>query len=326
MREPSLKKTFKVIAIIIGTFVIVFAVVLLIFIKNLPSSWQIKQAMTPRTGKNPQFAKPVTDAKSPAPKAGENLPAKNEVKVRNEEDRVDEGKELGLKALKEDFLNERQPLASVCKYLGAAGTSRFLRGDENASSKEFMKKLTAEDKDPLIESAAPVFRYLLRLPQVKDLLTLVEQSQAENDRDLLKKTEFYGQIALAAKDIRSNKANLDLMLMRTYNMYSLSRAVAKRPELARDPATLSFCEQIEKNTNMNLDFDVDQQAQELQKFLDYAKVTPQEIGYDPNYRSDVKFEFQNSSLVLQNIWVEKLFAEDIAKAKRQVAKPLPPAE
>jgi hypothetical protein len=311
-----MKKALKIIAIIFGSLIVITFIALLIFIKKLPSTYQIKQAIQPRAGQNPEYAAKTERGPPQAPTAA--LPAKAEAKARTDEDRADEGKELSLRALHEDFMNDRQPLSNVCASLGNASESHFLRSDENANSKEFMRKILDTTKDPLIESAAPVFRYVFRLPGVKDLLNKVEESQAENAEDLAQKAGFYAQLAIAAKDIRASKAQLDQVLNKSYHMYVLSRAVAQRPELARDPATLSFCEQMEKNINLNQDYNPDQQSAELSKFLEDVKISPADVNYDAGYRSDVGFTFKDNAILMENVWVEKLFAEDVTKAKKQL--------
>jgi hypothetical protein len=318
-----MKKALKVIAVIVGTLVLVVAVVLIVFIKNMPSSWQVKQALSPSAALNPKFEQPSSEEGVKT----QTLPEKTKAEQKNavsEEARFDEGKELSQKALREDFLNERQPLSSACAHLDRARDSRFLRADQGGS-KEFLRRLTDTDKDPLVEAAAPVFRYVVRFPEVRALIDTVDRAQAENANDLLKKTEFYSQIALAAKDIRTHKTGIDQILMKSYNLYMLSKAVGKNPELARDPATLAFCEQIQKNINLNMPFNADQQAAELQKFLEYAKVTPQDIGYDASYRSNVSFEFKRDEFHMNNLWLEKLFADDVKKAEKELDRTLPKA-
>jgi len=231
-------------------------------------------------------------------------------------------KSASNKALHENFMNEQQPIASVCAYLSEAPASHFLKDDNSASLRQFLKKMIEEPKDPLAESAAPFFRYLFRLSEVRDLVQTLDTAN-ETAEQFRNKAEFYGKIGLAALEVAENKHNFDQILMKTYNLYVLTRAVALKPELARDPAILGFCEQIQKNINMNLAYDVDQQATELQKFLTYAGLSPKEVDYDINYRSDVKFKINDKSIILGNIWIEKLFVGDIEKAKKQINSSLP---
>ncbi|WP_413291405.1 hypothetical protein [Bdellovibrio sp. HCB337] len=311
-----MKKALKVIAVVVGSLLVVLVIVIAFFIKSLPSTWEIKQTLSPRKAQNPSFA--TNGSSAPLPEKGEE-PSPQKPTPKTHDDKVDESKILSQRVLHEDFLNEKQPLSSVCANLPAATQSRFLRKDESGSSKEFLSRLLDEnEKDPLVESAAPLFRYLTRLPSMRELFELVEKAEAEHDQSFTEKAWFYGKVALVAQELRGNKSNIDRLLMKTYNMYMLSKAVAQRPELARDPATLNFCDQIEKNINFNLDFNPEEQAHEFQKFLDYAKVNPKHIGYDSNYRSNVNFEVGTGSVILNKIWLEELFAADIKKAREEL--------
>jgi hypothetical protein len=316
-----MKKALKAIAVLVGVCLAGFIIVALLVIKKLPSTWEIKQAITPKKAQSPEFVQ----RKSPPSKPRSSPSEKNSAtapKARDE--KVDDGKARSLQVLKEDFMNEQKPLSTVCSHLDRAEQSRFLRKDDSGSANEFMKSLSENNsKDPLAESAVPLFRYIFRLDGMKGLLEMIEKADAEQDQGIFKKAEFYTKVAWAGQELRANKANIDRILMKSYNLYVLSRAVGKHPELARDPATLSFCDQIEKNINMSLDFNPDEQAAELQKFLNYAKVDPKEVDYDPSYRSDVKFNFSANSLQLNHMWIEKLFEKDIQKAKKEL-KAAPP--
>ncbi len=313
-----MKKALKITATILGILTIGFAIVAVLIIKKLPSPWEVKQAISPKKAQSPVFVQ-----QAPA-KAGEPSPSLNQAKEevpKNYEEKVDEGKARIWQVLKEDFMSEQTPLSTVCNHLNNAEKSHFLRKDDSGSANEFMKSLSENDqKDPVAESAATLFRFIFRVDGMRELFDMIEKADAEHDQGLFKKAEFYTKLGIAGQNIRSNKTNIDRILMKSYNLYTLSRAVGRHPELARDPATLRFCEQIEKNINLKLDFNPDEQAGELQKFLDYAKVDPKEVGYDPNYRSNVDFNFKNNSLQLTQTWIEKLFAKDIGRAKREVNK------
>jgi hypothetical protein len=155
-------------------------------------------------------------------------------------------------------MNEQKPFSTTCAHLQNAEQSHFLRKDDSGSANEFMKSLAdADRKDPLVESAAPLFRFIFRTDGMRDLFDMIEKADAEHDQGLLKKAEFYTKLAFAGQTLRSNKANIDRILMKSYNFNVLARAVGKHPELARDPATLNFCEQIEKNINLGMDFNAD---------------------------------------------------------------------
>jgi hypothetical protein len=319
-----MKKTLKVLAIAVGVLVIGLAISFLLLVRSLPSTWQIKQVMSPRKAQSPEFVAQTQTAPDATGKITEKDPR---AQGRSHEDKVDESKALSMQVLKDDFMNEKKPLSTVCAYLGSATQSHFLRNDDSGSANEFMKSLSENNKDPLAESAVPLFRYLFRMDTVRELVDTIEKAEADKDEGILKKAEFYAKLGLAAQEMRANKASFDRILMKSYNLFMLSRAVGKHPELARDPATLNYCDQIEKNINLSLDFNADEQVAEMQKFLDYAKVDPKEIGYDSKYRSDVKFELSNKSLTLNHIWIEKLFAKDINKAEKELkAQKIPESE
>lgn len=313
-----MKKPLKVIATIFGVLVFAFLLFVVLLVRKLPSAWEIKQSIAPKSIQIPEFVK-----KDSAALSGDVVTAEKpaELPAKTQEEKVDDSKARSLKVLKEDFMNEQKPLSSVCANLAMAEKSHFLRKDDSGSANEFMKSLSENDqKDPLVESAAPLFRFLFRIESMKSLVDSIEKASAENDQGFFKKAEFYTKMGLAAQAIRGNKANIDRILMKSYNLYILSRAVGKHPELARDPATLNFCDQIEKNINLNLDYNPDEQSAELMKFLEYAKVDPKEVDFDPSYRSNVNFDISNSSVHLQNIWIEKLFEKDIAKAQKRLKK------
>lgn len=315
-----MKKALKVIAIIFGVLFVGFAIVSLLIIKKLPSPWEIKQVIAPKKVLSPEFAPPNSSPTAAGEKDTSPQPQADKA-AKTQEAKVEDGKARGLQILKEDFMNEQKALSTVCMNLATAEQSRFLRKDESGSADEFTKSLTDPNrKDPLVESAVPVLRYVFRVEGMRALVDLIEKADAENDQGIFKKAEFYTKLGIAAQTVRSNKANIDRILMKSYNLFVLSKAVGKHPELARDPATLSFCDQIEKNLNMNLEFNADEQAAEMQKFLDYAKVDPKEVDFDPSYRSDVKFDISASSLQLNHIWIEKLFEKDIAKARKHLKK------
>lgn len=311
-----MQKALKAIAVVVGLFLIGVVVVALLLIKALPSPWEIKQKLSPQKAQSPEFTQvdqEKTAASSPATTTA--------AAPKSHEEKVDDKKAQGWKVMKEDFMNPQVPFANVCANLPRAEQSHFLRADESGSANEFMNRLLdTNSKDPMVESASSLFRFLFRLGRFSELVDMIEKADMENDRGLLKKTEFYTKLGLAAQEVRSNKANIDRVLMKGYNLYVLSRAVGKRPELARDPATLNYCDQLEKNMNLNLEFNADEQAAELQKFLDDVKIDPKEVGFDPSYRSDVKFNFSQSSLQLNHIWIEKLFEKDIQRAREELNK------
>lgn len=314
-------KTLKIIASLVFVLFIFGFIGLLAFVYTLPSAWELKKKIMPQKVESPAFV-----AKTPTAlpdKTAESTPTPTPAETHA--DTTDEMKTESLQVLHDDFMNSQRPLSDACGSLANASTSHFLRRDESASYKQFTKSLLSPEKDPLVEAAASVFRFVFREGEMQDLVRRLEHASAEGDSGLLRKTEFYGQAAIAMDELRNDKSTLDHLLMKSYNLFILAKAAGLHAELARDPATLSFCSDLEKNINLNLDFNAEDQAQQMRKFLDYAKITPQEVGYDPSYRSDIQFSLLQNSLLMQNIWLDKIFATDLQKAEKQLNPP-PPEE
>ncbi|MNK07784.1 hypothetical protein D3C87_257030 [compost metagenome] len=311
---------------LLATTIALLAVILVGFgvwtLSKLPSTFEIKEAVTP-AGLKPAPELPPQDMATQLPaqnpegdvesKAVETAPAPTQSK----EEKVSQ---LGLDVLRDDFANEQVPLLDSCKSLSAASESRLL-DDDHSPAKYFFESLAAgrnpDKKDPLVESAAPVLRYVFRAPGMKEAFELITQAQETKDQSLLEKAEFYGNLLRAGAYLKEHREDVDVLLQRTYNMHVLAKAVAQKPELARDSATLSFCDQIEKSVNHGSEnYDPAAEAQEVSKFLSEVGVSPGSVGFDPNYRSQVKLNLSSSQVRLNDTWIVQLFAKDIERANK----------
>jgi len=282
---------------------------------KLPGTYQIREALTPQVAKKihttgkalpPPALKSETSSHALPEKTAPTEPAPSPTPERL--DRV------GMALILNDFTNERVPLMSSCKNLQQASQSGFLKDSKNASAKYFVESLSQDQKDPLVESAVPVIRYVFRAPGIGDAFALLSESELPTE-DLVQKAEFYTHLLRAGSFIREHRADIDAILQRSYNMHVLTKAVAQRPELARDPATLSFCEQIEKATNFGIaDFNPEEESKEISRFLADAGISPLSVGFDPKYRSQVKLNISSTGVRLDNTWLTQLFARDIEKA------------
>jgi len=287
-----MKKSLKIITIILAVAMVGFLVMSVFIIKSLPSAWEIKQAVVSK---------------------------KLEISSGSKDENIEDRKALGYQVLRNDFMNSEVPLSKVCAALPEVGQSRLLRKDGSASATEFIKTLSVvNQKDPLAEAVAPLFRYIARIEPVQSAFRLVESSDAENSQGIFKKAELYTKLGLAAQALNSSKAKVDHLLMQSYHLFILAKAVSIRPELAKDPMTLGFCEQLEKNLISDSDVNSESAAAEMQKFLEETKVDPQGVDFDPSYRSDVSFKLTQDFSQGHQTWIEKLFTKDIAKARFQL--------
>lgn len=313
---------------ILGGSIALLAVVLVLFgawtLSKLPSPYEIKKAMTPAALQTPdkEIAKNSIslDSSEASSVTGVEVVQQDKAVTPSpalEKTEAEEFKEVGWKVIQNDFANPQTPMVESCKELAAAGDSKFLRDSENANAKYFFKSLASEQKDPLVESAAPIFRYVFRAPGMSEAMETLKEAEEKQDMGLLDKAEFYANILRAGNFLRENKHDVDVILQRSYNMHVLARAVGLRPELARDSATLSFCDQIEKAINNGTEnFDATEEAQEVSRFLNENGIDPRSVGFDPRYRSQVKMNLSSTQVSLNDSWIVHMFARDIEKANK----------
>ncbi|WII71145.1 hypothetical protein QJS83_11805 [Bdellovibrio sp. 22V] len=321
------KGAFKIVSVSFFVLSATFVGLIVWGLSRLPSAFEIKKSLTPpalaaadrnagdrkvsRMKTNPLMkgavAQAAESAKGPSKKSSEPPIPQNQIVMDT------------TKVLLEDFVDSRKPLVTGCRHLEKASQSDLLRDPESASSKYFFHSLAQEEKDPLVETAAPILRYVFRAPGMQSVVDMIVRAEEAQDLSLLKKAEFYYEIYRAGDFLKGHIADMDVILQKSYNMHYLTRAIAQRPELAREPAALSFCEQMEKNLNTNGVYNADVAAQEMMKFLSAAGVDPRSIGYDPHYRSQVKLDLSNSQVMLNDTWVVRLFARDFYRAQRQPA-------
>ncbi|WP_413612203.1 hypothetical protein [Bdellovibrio sp. HCB-110] len=312
------KNLLKVLSISLALVVVMLGGLAFWGLSKLPSAFEIKQSLTPPALKKADagaHGKPegTTEAsaankdESPAvisDGAPSEAPAKSNVTANT------------TKVLLENFTDTRKPLVEGCRNLAQASESHFMRDPESASAKYFFESLAQEQKDPLVETAAPILRYIFRAPGMQSVIEMVMKAEEIKDLGMLKKAEFYYEIYRAGDFLKDHKDDMDVILQKTYNMHHLAKAVAQKPELAKDAATLSFCEQMEKNVNDSGTYNADQAASEMMKFLSDSGIDPKSIDYDPNYRSKVKLNLSSSQVSINDTWVVKLFARDIEKAHK----------
>lgn len=315
----KLKSALKVVLLSVALTILVCGGLLMWGLSKLPSAFEIKQSVTPPALQTkvvnqmrPNSALEINESPQGTLGDSHSLPEKQVADLENER-LVQET----TKVLTEDFMDTRKPLVESCRNLGLAKDSHLLRDKKSASAKYFFQSLAQEQKDPLVETAAPVLRYVFRAPGMQNVMSMVLQAQENKDLGLLKKAEFYYEIYQAGQYLQNHRTTLDMILQKSYNLHHLAKAVAVKPELAQDGATLNFCEQMEKNLNSDSEYDANLASQEMMNFLKDAGIEPKDIGYDPKYRSKVKMNLGSSQVSLNDTWMVQLFARDIEKAHQR---------
>jgi hypothetical protein len=90
-----------------------------------------------------------------------------------------------------------------------------------------------------------------------------------------------------------------------------------KPQLASDPNTLEFCQKIENMINSRENLSLSEQKAEFEKFLEYSGIQAKEIGYDPNYKTQLSVNFQNKDknfgVTMSGGWLDALMKSETQK-------------
>lgn len=308
------KNIAKILGISVAVIVLVLAGLLLWGLSKLPSAYQLKQSLTPPALKERPHSQeaPHEGETSSQNITADSLPEKSADPVTLKKDET--LRQQSLKVIQEDFMDERKPLADACRSMAQASQSGFLKDPKNASARYFFQSLSEESKDPLSESAAPAMRMIFRAPGMQAMMDMILESDETQDPGVLKKAEFYYEIYRAGSHLKNHLAELNATLQQSYNLHHLMKAVALKPELAASPQVMTFCEDLQKNLNSQGEFSADEGAKEMLNFLEQSGVKPEDIGFDPKYRSKVDLTVSNTQLGVNDAWIAQIFAEDLKKA------------
>lgn len=290
------KNTLKILSISLALCLVVLTGIGLWGLSRLPSAYQIKNALVPPT---------VSKAAEENGTTSEDTTA------------ISSGK-MALQVLRDDFANTDRPLSEGCKYLTKASESTFLKDPNNATFRFFITSLY-NNHDPLVETAAPVFRYLFRLPGMDTVVPAVLQS-TETEQGLFQKAQFYYYLYQAGDHLSRNPEELDEILQKSYNLHNLAKAVSQKTELANDSETQVFCDELEKELNLQEPFDADKAAERMTQFFANKNIDIKALNYDPQYRSKTQIQLSGSKIGVQDTWVAKLFAKDIEEREKRRKK------
>ncbi|MBO9667126.1 MAG: hypothetical protein J7501_09970 [Bdellovibrio sp.] len=307
------KNILKVSGIVVSVCMVLVVGLGVWFLSNLPGPSDLKQAMTPKALQSSSArthsvqSESVESSQSKAEEPSPNVPL-------GSEERKEKLKANFSELVKRDFTNSEKPIVDACRNLVRSGEAQIFRSKEDVSSVKFIEALLSEKQDPVAETLAPILRFVFRAPGLAEVIRMSDE--AKGDEGIVKKAEFYGELYRAASYLKQNTQTLNQVLQKSYNLHMLAKAVALKPQLASDGATMSFCEQIEQSLQNSDDLDADAQSSEMQKFLQDSGVEPQAIGFDPKYRSNVSLKLHGRTLSLADAWLMKLFATDVQNSDK----------
>lgn len=295
-------KALKILVSIVGVLAVLFVVAVVVIFSMLPSPGQIGKAMlqptriekpskNSETPSTPAVTATVTLPKESDPVAEENR-RKGTVSMNSAEGQI----------IFRDLMDERKPLTEFCSLLGRPSTAaRTLKPEELGEI--LLDHFTKGPSDPAMEAFMPFMRQFFRYDETRDLFKMIDEAQREGDQGFLQKAQFYAGVAKAYAKVSGSKAEFDRIGDRTYHLLMIARIADRHPELARDRAVGDYCRQIQGALNEQKPFG-DEERKAFQDFLSQSGVSAKEIGYDPNYRTNIEFSRKDGGLNFHGGWLD----------------------
>ncbi len=269
---------------------------LFIFYK-LPSARSLIASSTPA---EKAYGKPASTVAAPQNKEstaalsiGEtNSVSENGVKPPAEDHRM-------TKKTIEDLTSAKQPLSDFCKSLSKAKAGSI-------PEQEFAQAFDSTQLDPRIEATKPLIRYVFRLPKMHDLVTELTQAADRSDETLVEKAQFYSSAYAAFTDMKEHQTDIESILDRSYLFLGLNNLVAKKPELVNDLRVQNFCATTEQLFNEGSPVDFQSEKNHFLSLLQDSGVKPNEINFNPEYKSNILFNFDGKALTFTGGWLDDL--------------------
>ena len=206
----------------------------------------------------------------------------------------------------DDLINPNKPLSNFCSSLKNAKAGKM---DNQEVGRAFQASLDEATADPRAQALKPLFRYILRMPELQELIAVAEKSAVQADEGFADKAEFYGKTVSAFMVMRAHKQDFESVADRSYLFYKLNSAVAQKPEILADERLKKFCEETESAFNTNVPVQFDQEKKNFERLLSEVGVDAASIGYDPNYKTEFSVVMGKSNLNLTGGWLNEAFAK-----------------
>lgn len=204
---------------------------------------------------------------------------------------------------------------AVCENLAQA------QGPAGASTGGFAEALMRQASGdapvtPLIESTLAPMALFIRQPAIARLISRIQAVQGGGDFDLLTGNDYNSDISAASAEALSNRSAFELVAQHSYHLYVIARAAQVNPRLANDERALSICSRIEQLTEKSptqqtnptrMLEDLDREKAEILRFLAEVGLAPEQVGYDPNLRNQVRTDIRSTGLSLQIPWMSQAF-------------------
>ncbi len=303
-------------ALVITTFVLFGLTVVVGFFvfHQLPSLKSISNVLGSKKKVLVTSEQKGTNSMADPNKAVINVPGNSEITL----SKSDPAKPLASSVISERFLEDmisaEKPLSDFCKSLAFSRSGAFSAAEFN---KVFSESFESEQPDPRIQAAKPLLRYVFRLPKMQQLMTSLEEAAAKNDESLIDKAQFYSSAVAAYGEMLDHQVDMESILDRSYLFMGLNNLIAKKPELANDPRIQIFCQNTELLFNQAAVVDFEQEKNNFLNLLKESSLTPKEISFNPEYKSNIVFNFDGKSLTFSGGWLDELIKTEVPPAPSQ---------
>ncbi len=295
-------KILLIIGLSLGFLIIVTLTV--VFIK-LPSVSSIGQALSANKKEKPKVRLVEKPAQTPAPAVAATSGDYSAVPDAARSVVETEAHKRAHLALMDDILSNEKPLSDFCASLKNAKNELFTSNEQVDAA--LMNSIN-EEKDPRIQALKPTFRFMMRLPKMNDLIRQAQSAEDSNDESYFKKAEFYAQAFSAFNEIKDHKADLEAVMDRSYYFINLNKLIALKPAILDDSRVQNYCNQVEQAFNQARPVTRAEERNEFISLLNTIGVRPEEIHYNPNYKTNIEFEMSAQNISLKgSSWLDEIF-------------------
>jgi hypothetical protein len=155
--------------------------------------------------------------------------------------------------------------------------------------------------DAVIESFRLPLKNVFQSRPVRELFSEIEELdknkiEGEEQTSYLKKVGFYALAVKKVQEMYNLKPQYEEMSDRAYDLYVISEIAQKKPELALDKHVLDYCNQLQESIGNRSKTDIAEEKKEILKLIDYAGMTPKELNFDPNARTQFDISLSKKNL------------------------------
>ncbi len=213
-----------------------------------------------------------------------------------------------LKAL-QNMMDPNKPKSQVCAHLISADlVPDSFRYDNQNFGEHIKTAILDEDpkQDPMMHAVVAPIRHFLQQPKLGALIHELTQASDEDRNSLAKKAAFYARVYGVYQEMKEQQPVVEKLMDRSYHLMMLARAVKKNPSLIADSQLQEFCQKTEASLNVGEALDWEAESTQFQELLQTLRVSPQEIGYDPNYRTHLRVEQNTGNVRFTGGWLEQV--------------------